>query len=180
MGENKLVGESSFPKLTDSSDYNSSHFTNENSYRRQNSLNKYGSKNVELNENTAEKDIGVSENKKIIYKDENIAVTFLKVWDEPMIYGCTYIQFEIENLSGKSVVPLFNAFTVNGHTAELLGSPCDIKLKSESSVRITLFFSRRQAEINGADEIRGIELKLQICDEHSAQIYMTEAVCFSV
>lgn len=48
MSENKLGGESSFQKQTDSSDYNSTHFTNDNSYRRQNSLNKYGSKNVEL------------------------------------------------------------------------------------------------------------------------------------
>ena len=112
---------------------------------------------------------------KVLWDDENVRVTFIELYEEPLISGAAYMRLKVENKSDKTVTVLPKDAYVND-TATLLGSGVHMELAPGKNSQTPFIIFYKNIGVTSIDEIEKVEFKLTFYDENFDMVGETETL----
>lgn len=111
----------------------------------------------------------------VLVDDENMKVSFIKLYEEPSVPGTGYLQLKVENKTDKTVTVLPMDTYVND-TSTLLGSAVNMTLAPGKNSQTPFIIFYKPLGITSKDEIEKIEFRITFDETGNGVIAETETL----
>lgn len=108
----------------------------------------------------------VSDSTKIIYEDNVIKASYIKVYDDYAIDGAVYLQLLVENKSDKNLMITLSEAAVN-NISTTIGSGVPMVIAPGNSSQQPFIVFTGNTNVSKAEDISNIEFKFYIFDNDS-------------
>ena len=122
--------------------------------------------NLTKNNNSPEENNQENNEQVILLEDNNIKVSYDKVFEEKSIAGVFYLSLLVENLSNKELSLYISDVSINNMTASA-GSGMPPKVKAGNSVYAVYFISYNNTDISTLEQLENTNFRLMIMDDNT-------------
>lgn len=123
------------------------------------------------------------DNAKLVYEDEYIKASFIKVYDDELVdlttNGVSYMQLLVENKCDKSFTVGFTNAALNGMSTTF-GSALPVTILPGNSSKQPFILFTTNTGINSAEEINKIQFQFYLLDENGHALDQTETITINV
>lgn len=110
--------------------------------------------------------------KKAVYEDDKVKVTFLKIFEEDYLKDTCFLQLKVENKTASTVwVAIDEAYANDSEIKVGSGTPMTLAPGKNSSQ--PFFFTYEVAGITNVDEIKKLDFKIVMYDDNTNQLINT-------
>jgi hypothetical protein len=108
----------------------------------------------------------------VLYDENNIKATFLRIYEEPSISGVFYLQLLIENNSDKKIMVALNDASVNGCSTTIMsGVPMEINTGDQS--KQPFIISYKNLDASELSEVKNIMFSMCVYDDSNLSSILT-------
>ncbi len=123
------------------------------------------------------------DNAKLVYEDEYIKASFIKVYDDELVElttnGVSYMQLLVENKCDKSFTVGFANAALNGMSTTF-GSALPVTILPGNSSKQPFILFTTNTGINSAEEINKIQFQFYLMDENGHALDQTDTITINV
>lgn len=123
------------------------------------------------------------DNAKLVYEDEYIKASFIKVYDDELVdlttNGVSYMQLLVENKCDKSFTVGFTNAALNGMSTTF-GSALPVTILPGNSSKQPFILFTTNTGINSAEEINKIQFQFYLLNENGHALDQTETITINV
>ena len=124
--------------------------------------------------------VGTEESmEQVLIDNDLVKVTFEELYEESSIPDTCYVRLKVENKSDKKVTVYPEETYVNDMGVTLC-SGLPMVLEVGKSSRTPFFFTYKNLDIEGKDDIEKIEFKLTFEDENYNDVFKTDALTINL
>ena len=116
------------------------------------------------------------ETKRDLFEDENLKVTFLKVYEDDNAEGMLYLQLNVENNYEQRITVMLENPVVNGYNTTTLGA-MPMEIDSGAQNKTPFIYNEENVSIDKLDDLKNIKFNISIYDsETMSNLFTSEQI----
>ncbi|MEE0982003.1 MAG: zinc ribbon domain-containing protein [Acutalibacteraceae bacterium] len=135
------------------------------------------------NSDVAQSSDQVQESNKLIYEDDYIKASYIKVYSDPVVdasvEGVVYLQLLVENKSDETLTVALSKAAVNGMSTTIGGGVPMTILPGNSSQQPFIIFTKN-TNVKNADDIEKLQFSFYLMNDKISKVKETKTISFDV